>query len=186
MRESVESEPTRSARTAKDPVAFNVPPVTASPGSLSTGRASPVSIDSSISERPSTTTPSTGTFSPGRTITRSPATTWASGTVASTPPRTTHASGGVRFIKDSMAWFVAPFARDSRIFPSKTKVMSIAHVSKYGIPPLICTPASPVQSPAATGMNVIARENRNAMVVPSATSTSMFADPPLSEPYAPL
>ncbi len=31
MRESVESEPTRRARTAKDPVAFNVPPVTASP-----------------------------------------------------------------------------------------------------------------------------------------------------------
>ena len=39
---------------------------------FSTGNGSPVSIDSSTLERPSSTTPSTGTFSPGRTRRRSP------------------------------------------------------------------------------------------------------------------
>ena len=41
----------------------------------STGIGSPVSIDSSTAEAPSTTTPSTGTLSPGRTRSRSPGTT---------------------------------------------------------------------------------------------------------------
>mgnify|MGYP002382008576 CR=1 FL=1 len=39
---------------------------------LLTGKGSPVSIDSSTALLPSTTTPSTGTFSPGRTLNRSP------------------------------------------------------------------------------------------------------------------
>ena len=47
----------------------------------STGIGSPVSIDSSTCERPSSTTPSTGTFSPGRTRRRSPTCTWSSGDV---------------------------------------------------------------------------------------------------------
>lgn len=42
------------------------------------------------------------------------------------------------------------------------------------------------QSFTTTGKNVIHSEKRNAMEVPSATSTSMFAEPPLSEPHAPL
>ena len=41
--------------------------MTSSPASLRLGIGSPVSIDSSTAELPSTTTPSTGTFSPGRT-----------------------------------------------------------------------------------------------------------------------
>ena len=40
-------------------------------GSFSTGMDSPVIMDSSIELRPSRTTPSTGTFSPGRTRKRS-------------------------------------------------------------------------------------------------------------------
>ena len=51
-----------------------VAPMTSSPGPLSTGIDSPVSIDWSRLEAPSVTMPSTGTFSPGRTRTRSP--TW--------------------------------------------------------------------------------------------------------------
>ena len=47
--------------------AVDVPPVTRLPGSFSTGIGSPVTIDSSTVVRPLTTTPSTGTFSPGRT-----------------------------------------------------------------------------------------------------------------------
>ncbi len=60
-------------------------------------------MDSSTSVAPSTTTPSTGIFSPGRTSTVSPATTWARGTSRSSPLRTTRAVGGVRFMSDSMA-----------------------------------------------------------------------------------
>jgi hypothetical protein len=48
-------------------LALTVPPITRSPGNFSTGIASPVTIDSSTLERPSSTTASTGTFSPGRT-----------------------------------------------------------------------------------------------------------------------
>ena len=44
----------------------------ASSGSFSTGIDSPVTIDSSTALRPSRTTPSTGTLSPGRTRRRSP------------------------------------------------------------------------------------------------------------------
>ena len=54
------------------PVWLSVPPITLSPGSLATGIDSPVTIDSSTVERPSITSPSTGTFSPGRTRSRSP------------------------------------------------------------------------------------------------------------------
>ena len=64
--------PTRSARITRRRSQLIVPPMTASPGSLFTGIGSPVTIDSSMALRPSTTTPSTGTFSPGRTRQRSP------------------------------------------------------------------------------------------------------------------
>jgi len=49
-----------------------VAPVTPSPGFFITGNDSPVTIDSSTLELPSTTSPSTGITSPGRTDTRSP------------------------------------------------------------------------------------------------------------------
>ena len=62
-----------------------VAPVTGSPAVFSTGSGSPVSIDSSTEERPSTTAPSTGTFSPGRTRSRSPTSTSSSGTSSSRP-----------------------------------------------------------------------------------------------------
>jgi hypothetical protein len=65
--------------------------MTSSPGAFSTGRLSPVSMLSSRAERPSTTTPSTGTFSPGRTRTRSPTRTASIGTSCSTPSRMTRA-----------------------------------------------------------------------------------------------
>ena len=49
-----------------------VAPATASPGPTSTGTGSPVSIDWSTADEPSTTTPSVAIFSPGRTTKRSP------------------------------------------------------------------------------------------------------------------
>ena len=53
------------------------------------------------------------------------------------------------------------------------------------MPSLMASASWLVQSPRTTGRNVIHSENRNAMEVPRATSTSMFAEPPLSEPQAP-
>ena len=68
--------PTRSARITKAPGAVDGAADDAgSPGIFSTGIGSPVTIDSSTALRPSRTTPSTGTFSPGRTRSRSPTAT---------------------------------------------------------------------------------------------------------------
>ena len=49
----------------KAPVPLTVPPITRSPGRFVTGIDSPVTIDSSTALCPSSTTPSTGTASPG-------------------------------------------------------------------------------------------------------------------------
>ena len=75
IRDSMVSEPTLSATMTNEPVWLMVPPITLAPGSFSTGRDSPVTIDSSTVLRPSRTRPSTGTPSPGLTRSRSPA--WA-------------------------------------------------------------------------------------------------------------
>ena len=61
------SLPTFVARKRKAPVWLIVAPMTVSPASFVTGSDSPVTIDSSMVERPSTISPSTGIFSPGRT-----------------------------------------------------------------------------------------------------------------------
>ena len=60
------SEPTLVARTRSVPVVLIEAPITAEPAVLATGRLSPVTIDSSTSEIPSSTMPSTGTLPPGR------------------------------------------------------------------------------------------------------------------------
>ncbi len=57
--------------------------MTRSPARLSTGIDSPVTIDSSTAAAPSTTTPSTGIFSPGRTRSTSPTWITSSGTSSS-------------------------------------------------------------------------------------------------------
>ena len=96
------------------PVLLMVPPTTAAPSAFCTGTGSPVIIDSSTKDEPSTTSPSTGIFSPGRTWTRSPARTSASATSTVSPARTTRAVLGVRPIRRLMASEVRPFARASR------------------------------------------------------------------------
>ena len=85
------SAPTRSARKRNVPVALSVPPVTRSPGFFCTGIGSPVSIDSSTFDDPSTRTPSAGMDSPGRTRTRSPVRSSSIGTSSSRPSRSTRA-----------------------------------------------------------------------------------------------
>ena len=66
------SLPTRSARISSQPVPFTVAPITLSPECFSIGIDSPVTIDSSTELSPSSTVPSTGIFSPGRTRSLSP------------------------------------------------------------------------------------------------------------------
>ena len=82
------SRPTRSARITNVPVVLTVAPMTSSPGPTATGIDSPVSIDASIAEPPSTTTPSTGIRSPGRTRRRSPTRTSSRATSRSRPSST--------------------------------------------------------------------------------------------------
>ena len=72
IRATAVSRPIRVTSTTSRPDVFSVAPTTSSPGALSTGTLSPVSIDSSTPERPSRTTPSVATCSPGRTRKRMP------------------------------------------------------------------------------------------------------------------
>ena len=128
--DSTVSLPTRPASTVSKPWRLMVAPMTASPAALSTGRLSPVIMLSSTEERPSTTRPSTGTFSPGRTRNRSPGTTSLTGTSRSTPSRTTRAVFGCKPISFLIASLVRPLARASSSLPVTMRVMMTAEVSK--------------------------------------------------------
>ncbi len=89
IRASWVSAPTRVASTTSRPPAFTVAPVTASPTPTSTGTDSPVSIEASTAEVPSTTVPSVAIFSPGRTRKRSPTFSSPTGICSSRPSRRT-------------------------------------------------------------------------------------------------
>ena len=123
------SRPTCVASARIGPVALIEPPTTLSPGFLCAGRLSPVTRDSSTSVVPSTTRPSTGIFSPGRTISTSPTFTSAVGTSRSAPSRRTRAIGGVRS-KSALSASDVP-RRDfiSIQCPKSTKVTSMAAAS---------------------------------------------------------
>ncbi len=82
--------PTASARCSAVPVRQAVPDSARSPAVLTTGSDSPVSSDSSSSRRPGPTTgPSTTTWSPAVSRSRSPCTTCSGSTSRSCPSRTT-------------------------------------------------------------------------------------------------
>src|SRR5690606_431219 len=125
------SLPTRVARNRKVPCRLMVAPTTSPPGPFATGMLSPVIMDSSTVERPSSTTPSTGIRSPGRTTMMSPTCTWAMGTSTSTPPWTTRAVLGCRPMSFLMAADVRPLAWASRSLPRRMRVIRMALVSKY-------------------------------------------------------
>ena len=124
------SLPMRSACMTKLPVPFTVPPVTLSPLPFSTGSGSPVIIDSSTLLRPSRTTPSTGTLSPGTTRSRSPTLTRSSGTSSSPFSPTRRAVGGARFKSALIALPVRLRARSSSTWPRSTSTMMTAAASK--------------------------------------------------------
>ncbi len=129
--ESRVSLPTRSAPMTNVPWPLTVPPVTRSPGAFPTGMDSPVTIDSSTALLPSSTRPSTGTFSPGRTRSRSPTWTSASGTSSSPAGVMRRAVRGARSRRARTARPVSLRLRTSSTWPSSTSVVMPAAASKY-------------------------------------------------------
>ena len=127
---STVSAPTLEARNTMAPLVLSVPAMMASPGRLATGMLSPVSIDWSNSEVPSSTVPSTGTRSPGRTTTRSPCTTCSTGTSTSEAPRRTRAIGGCSAARPRTASRVRMVARISSHRPTSTSVITTPAASK--------------------------------------------------------
>ena len=124
--------PSFSARITRLPAPLSVAPMTWSPGARGTGIGSPVSMDSSTWLRPSTTTPSTGTFSPGRTRRRSPTCTCDSSTSSSSPSsRRRRAVFGARPSRARMAAEVCERAFSSSSWPSRVSETITAAASKY-------------------------------------------------------
>ena len=122
--------PTPVARQLSRPSPFTVAAYTLPPTSLATGRLSPVSMASFTLEAPSTTSPSTGTLSPGRTTKTSPGFRLSTATSTSTPSRSTRAVCGCRRISASIAAEVLALARASSSLPISTRVMTAAEASK--------------------------------------------------------
>jgi hypothetical protein len=127
---SVVSAPTAVVSITIRPSVSMEPSVTLLPTPFSTGRLSPVSMASSTLPPPSTTRPSTGMHSPGRTTTTSPTATRASGTSTSAPSRRTLAVSGRRPMSARIAEAVRRLAPTSSHLPSRMKVMSSAEISK--------------------------------------------------------
>ena len=163
---STVSFPTLVASNLNVPVLFRVAPITWSPRRFSTGRLSPVSMDSSTAEAPSRTTPSTGTFSPGRTITRSPIWTSSVGMSVSSPFRMTRAVFAWSPIRRLIASLVRPLAIASSRRPKRIRVMITAAVSKY-------TAGAIPRARKNPGATVMARLYRYADEVPTAIRVFM-------------
>src|SRR6185437_12782399 len=160
IRASTVASPTCSARITSVPVPLTVAPVTRSPAAFATGIGSPVSMLSSTELAPSSTLPSTGIFSPGRTRSRSPARTASSASSCSTPsgPIRTARAGCSR----SNARIAAPVCRrapSSSTCPSSTRVTMTAAGSKYTAPPSASAP----------------KLNRYAAATPSAINVNMLS-----------
>jgi len=108
-----------------------VPPITDSPACFTTGRLSPVTIDSSTVLLPLSTSPSTGMRSPGLTMTRSCSTSAAIGTSISCSSRRTRAWSGRSPASARRAAAVCRFARASKVLPTSTSEMMNSTASKY-------------------------------------------------------
>ena len=89
MREAVDSPKALVVRMRSTPLRLTQPERTSSPGATLRGRLSPVRATVSSEELPSSTVPSIGTFSPGRTRMVSPTATLSGATVSTAPSRST-------------------------------------------------------------------------------------------------
>ena len=113
------------------PFLFILAPIILSPIFFSTGILSPVSIDSSTEVIPSTTSPSTGIFSPGLTIIISPTSTSSIEISSSIPSLITRAVLGARPISFLIASELFPLETASKYLPRVIKVIIVAADSKY-------------------------------------------------------
>ena len=151
------SRPTLVASNRKLPVALTVAPNTSSPRALSTGSDSPVSIDSFTAEVPDSTRPSTGIFSPGRTMTVSPGTTSSTRMSISVgpfgPSRTTRAVFACSPTRRRIASDVWPFARASSRRPTRMSAMMTLAASKYTGAP--CGPGGEVPGTDMPGTDML-------------------------------
>ena len=129
--EKVVSSPTLTALQRRKPETLRVAAETGEPVSLSTGRLSPVRADSLTALPPSSTVPSTGMLSPGRTTKMSPGLTCSTGTSVSLPFFTTTAVLGESFARALSASVVFPIERASSILPTEISTSIIAELSKY-------------------------------------------------------
>ena len=130
MRDKTVAEPVARTSITMAPVPFTVPPVSGSPTALATGKASPVSMDSSTVDWPVATTPSTAMRSPGRICTRSPAIRAEIGT-SSGSGDSRRAVRGCSATSRAIAAPARPRARASRLRPIRISVTITAAASKY-------------------------------------------------------
>ena len=123
------SLPTLVALYLINPVLLILAPITLLPTVFSTGILSPVSIASSTAVAPSITSPSTGNFSPGLTITISPTITSSIGITNSFPSLTIVAVFGANPISFLIAWDVFPLEIASRYLPKVIKASIVTAAS---------------------------------------------------------
>jgi len=131
IRASVVSSPIRVALMTIEPLRLIAPPVSGSPGDLSTGMDSPESIDSSTEVTPSTATPSEGMRAPGLMRRRSPTFTCTAGISRSSPSSILIAVSGASRMSSRIAPEARRRERPSRYFPSMMRATIIPAVSKY-------------------------------------------------------
>ena len=147
--------------------------MTEAPAVFVTGMDSPVTMDSSIEERPSMTIPSTGIFSPGRTRNRSPTWTRSIDISSSDPPIMRRAVFGARSSNARMACPVRSRARSSKTCPSSTNTVMVAAASKYaGLVPSAARTAGGKKF----GPNTARRLYPSATPVPMAIKVNMLRE----------
>ena len=127
---SVVSAPTLVARTTSRPEEFMVAPVTTLSFVTSTGTDSPVSMDSSTAEWPSTTTPSVAIFSPGLTTNISPTASLLIGIRCVAPSTSTETSFAPMSNNARNASELRPFARVSNHRPNSRNTITMPTDSK--------------------------------------------------------
>ena len=126
IRATALSEPLRSTCRVRGASRLRLPAASSLPGPACRGKGSPVRLDASTAERPSSTRPSTGTRSPGSNSTRSSGRNPPTRTGLGGPsPSTNRAVSGCRAASCSRARPVRKRARSSMKRPSNTKPSSI-------------------------------------------------------------
>ncbi len=173
---SAVSPPTLVASITRRPDVFTVAPNTVSPVLTSTGTGSPVSIDMSTADEPSTTRPSVAIFSPGRTTNRSPTLRFSTGTSSPFSRRAVFAPSSS---KARSAWPDRRRARASKNRPSSRNETTTDAVSKYTCaaspppkaPPIATPPSAAPRNTSAT------TDHAYAASVPSDTRVSIVVAP---------